>query len=90
MGCNETKDSTAPTLLCFCEQNNEEQKQYCVKLINNFKHEKTIKYELKSVPQVPFSIGIRIKGTTSVVQNVFDNSDQTMNETLQKIYNLLQ
>ena len=90
MGCNQTKDSSSPTLLCFCELNNEEQKQYCIKLINNFKHEKTIKYEIKSVPQVPFSIGIRIKGNTSVVQNVFDGSDDAMNATLQKIYNLLQ
>ena len=90
MGCNETKDTTAPTLLCFFEQSNEEQKEYCIKLRDNFKCEKTIKYEIKSMPQVPFSIGIRIKGNTTIVQNVFDNSEQKMNETLQKIYDLLQ
>ena len=89
MGCNETKDSNAPTLLCFFESNNEEQKQYCIRLRDNFRHEKTIKYEIKSTPQVPFSIRFRTKGQTVEVQNVFDSSEERMNETLQKIYNLL-
>ena len=33
-----------PTLICFYEHDNEEQKNYCIKLKDNFKNEKTINY----------------------------------------------
>ena len=89
MGCSENKDSNTPVLLCFFEQGNEAQKEYCLKLRDNFKSEKSIRYEIKSTPQVPFSIRFKVNGNVVEVQNVFDNSEQRMNETLQKIYNML-
>ena len=89
MGCNETKDARVPTLICFFEQGNEAQKEYCLKLRDNFKSEKTIKYEIKSAPNVPFTIRFKINDKTEIVQEVFDNSEEAMNTTLQKIYNIL-
>ena len=89
MGCSENKDSNVPTLLCFFETGNEAQKEYCIKLKDNFKSEKTIRFEIKSTPQVPFSVRFKVNGKTYEVQSVFDNSEQTMNETLQKMYNML-
>ena len=88
MGNNEAKDLDIPILECFFELDNEEQKQYCLKLRNNLNYEKTIKYEIKSVSKIKFSIRIKIKGKNNIVQNVFDNSEQKMSETLQKIYYL--
>ena len=87
MGCSQGYEP--PTLICFIEQGNEEQKAYCIKLKDNFHHEKTIKFEVKSVPQVNFSIKFKVNGKVTEIQNTFDNSDDAMNSTLQKAYDLL-
>ena len=83
MGCTQANET--PTLICFFEQGNEEQKAYCIKL----KDKKTIKFEVKSVPQVSFSIKFKVNGKVTEIQNTFDNSDDAMNSTLQKAYDLL-
>ena len=92
--CGETKnngknDPSMPVLLAFFEVGNQEQKQYCIKLRDNFKSEKTIRFEIKSSQQVPFSIRFKVNGQITEVQNKFDNSEEKMNETLQKMYDLL-
>ena len=89
MGCSENKDSNIPVLLCFFETGNEAQKQYCIRLKDNFRHERTIRFEIKSTPQVSFSIRFKVNGKTTEVQNVFDDSEERMNETLRKMYNML-
>ena len=89
MGCSENKDSNIPVLLCFFESGNEAQKQYCIRLKDNFKHERTIRFEIKSTPQIPFSIRFRVNGNTVDVQNVFDDSEERMNETLNRMYSML-
>ena len=78
-----------PTLICFFEKGNEKQKDYCIKLKDNFFSEKTIRFEIKSVPGTPFSIQFKIKDNISVLQNEFNNDEETMNQTLQKAYELL-
>ena len=88
MGCCGSKDKY-PTLICFFETKNEEQKNYCIKLKDSFKNEKTIRFEIKSVPGTPFSIQFKIKDNISVLQNEFNNDEETMNQTLQKAYELL-
>ena len=55
MGCGESKNQL-PTLLCFFENGNEQQKDYCLKLKDQFRHEKPIRFEIKSTPGVNFSI----------------------------------
>ena len=87
MGCAQATET--PTLICFFEQGDEEQKQYCIKLKDNFKSEKTIKFEVKSVPQVHFSIKFKVNWKLNEIQSKYDNSEETMNETLQKAYDLL-
>ena len=89
MGCNNAKDPNVPTLLCFFETGNELQAAYCLKLRDNFKHEKTINYQIKSGEKTPFSIQFKIKKTIHDIQTVFDDSEQAMNQTLQKMYDLL-
>ena len=88
MGCCGSKDKY-PTLICFFETKNEAQKNYCIKLKDSFKNEKTIRFEIKSVPGTPFSIQFKIKDNISVLQNEFNNDEETMNQTLQKAYELL-
>ena len=88
MGCDETKDKY-PTLLCFFEPNNEEQKNYCIELKNNFQHEQSIKFQISSTPQVGFSVQFRLKGTTYKIQETFDSSREAMDSSLQKMYKLL-
>ncbi len=87
MGCSQGYET--PTLICFFEQGNEEQKAYCIKLKDSFHHEKTIKFEVKSVPQVNFSIKFKVNGKLHEIQNTFENSEGAMQSTLQKAYDLL-
>ena len=90
MGCGNTKDLQIITLLCFYEIDNKEQKNYCLKLKENYKGNQPIKYEIKQIPEVPFGIKLRIKGKIFDIQKVFDNRDEAMNESLQKIYELIE
>ena len=86
---NSEREQSKPQLICFYESGNEEQKNYCIKLKDNFKHEKTINYDIQSIPKVPFSIKIAYNNNIIDLQKVFDDSDETMNETLKKAYEFL-
>ena len=88
MGCSETKPTTnLPMLTCIFEPGNDTQRDYCIKLQQNFRHAKSVKYEIKSFPNSTFSIMIQIKGTVHQIQNVFDENE--MENSLQKMYQLL-
>ena len=97
MGCGGSKDENPveidaykyPVLICFFESKNEDQKNYCIKLKDNFKNEKTIRFEIKSQPGTPFSIQFKVKDNISMLQNEFKDDDETMMETLNKVYELL-
>ncbi len=89
MGCSESKDTQLPTLICFYEMENKEQKNYCIKLKDNYNGNKPIKYDMKSIPQIPFGIKLRINGEIIDIQKIFDNREEVMNETLNKIYDLV-
>ena len=86
MGCDESKNAL-PTLLCFFEFQNEEQKNYCLKLKDNFRHEKPIRFEIKSSPGVSFSIQFRIKGETHKIQTIYN--EEELDNSLKKMYQLL-
>ena len=87
MGCKESKDP--PTLLCFFESGNIAQGTYCLKIRDNFKHEKTINYQIKSQKDMKFSIKFKIKDKIHEIQTEFDDSEEKLNETLNKMYQLL-
>ncbi len=89
MGCKETKESNYPLLMCFFQTNNEEQKAYCIKLKDNFQHTKPIKFEIKSMPDTNFLIQFKIKGTVHRIQEVFNDSNEAMNQSLNRMYQLL-
>ena len=91
MGCNESKDVNYPVLLGFFENGNEEQKQYCIKLKDHFKHEQSIKFQISSPPGITFSIQFKVKSNANPVkiQETFDSSDEAMNQALEKMYKLL-
>ena len=91
MGCNDSKDTNHPTLLCFYEIGNDQQKEYCLKLKNNFRHKKTIAFSINSTPGVPFSIKFRVKNKSEPykIQENTDYSDDAMNESLKKMYDIL-
>ena len=74
MGCDESKDQL-PTLLCFYENGNDIQKEYCLRLKDNFRHEKPIRYDIKSTPGVNFSIQFRVKDKTHKIQTVFNEGE---------------
>ena len=78
-----------PTLICFYEHDNEEQKNYCLKLRDNFKDEKTINYEIKSIPKVHFKIQIIYQNKEEILQDEPDYSDSAMEITLRKAYDFL-
>ena len=91
MGCDESKDVNYPVLLGFFESGNEEQKAYCIKLKDNFRHEQSIRFQISSPPGVSFSIQFKVKSQADPIkiQEVFDSSDEAMNQTLEKIYKIL-
>ena len=89
MGCCGGKKDKYPTLICFFEKKNEEQKAYCIKLKDNFKSEKTIRFEIKSLPNVPFKIQFKKDGKITNLQTEYSNEDEVMKETLEKAYELL-
>ena len=87
MGCGETKDDT-PQLICFFESGNEDQKNYCIKLKDNIKYDKKIKFEIKSSPGVPFSIKLKISNKEpKTIQTIYNEND--LQNALNKIIELL-
>ena len=89
MGCKEVGDKDVPVLLCFFEPNNESQKSYCLKLKDNFVHEKTIKYEIRSTADNKFSIQLKIKDKTHDIQTEFTGTEEEMKIALEKMYKIL-
>ena len=89
MGCCGGKKDKYPTLICFFETKNEEQKAYCIKLKDNFKSDKTIRFEIKSLPNVPFKIQFKKDGKITDLQTEYSNEEEVMKETLQRAYDLL-
>ena len=86
--CNEKKN-ILPLLLCSYEKDNEEQLSYCVKLKDNFRHEETIRFEIKISHDAQFKISFILDKNTYIIQDIFDDSDEILNESLNKMYVLL-
>ena len=89
MGCKEIGDKDIPVLICFFEPNNDQQKNYCLNLKDNFQHEKTIKYEIRSTSDNKFSIQLKIKDKVYDIQTEFVGSEEDMNNALNKMYTIL-
>ena len=89
MGCSEIKGKNYPLILLVFEDKNEEQKNYCIKLRDNFYHKNTVQYQIKSYINSTFSIKLQIKETIYDIQTTFSNSEEDLKRTLQKIYNKL-
>ena len=90
MGCTDPINKQMPTLICFYETGNEMQKNYCLKLKENYNGSKPLKYEIKQIPQVSFSIKLRINGKLIEIEKIFDNREESMKETLKKIEELVE
>lgn len=89
MGCIEaSNESKLPTLLCEFVQGNEEQKNYCIDLKNNFRHQKTIGFEIKESDN--FTISFLIRGKKTVIQSEPTLNSEMRDKTLQEAYKLLQ
>ena len=90
MGTTEDKEYHYPELLCFFETDNEEQKQYCIKIKDNFRYEEPIRFKIKSSPDYKFKISFRLNGKTHLIQDIFNDSEVALNESLGKMYTLLE
>ena len=82
MGCDETKD--LPALLCFFEVGNEDQKNYCLKLKDNYVHNRTIRYDIKSNESTSFSIKLKINDNIYDIQSSFNDSEEDMQKAHSK------
>ena len=92
MGCKEVNDPTAnlPTLICTFEPKNEAQKQYCIKLKDNFNYPTSVKYEIKAYAGSTFNILLVIQGQNHSIQTTLNESDENeVKNNLQKIYDIL-
>ena len=92
MGCKEVNDPTAnlPTLMCTFEPKNQAQKQYCIKLKDNFNYPTSVKYEIKAYAGSTFNILLVIQGKNHSIQTTLNESDENeVKNNLQKIYDIL-
>ena len=92
MGCKEVNDPTAnlPTLICTVEPKNEAQKQYCIKLKDNFNYPTSVKYEIRAYAGSTFNILLVIQGKNHSIQTTLNESDENeVKNNLQKIYDIL-
>ena len=92
MGCKEVNDPTAnlPTLICTVEPKNQAQKQYCIKLKDNFNYPTSVKYEIKAYAGSTFNILLVIQGKNHSIQTTLNESDENeVKNNLQKIYDIL-
>ena len=92
MGCKEVNDPTAnlPTLICTFEPKNQAQKQYCIKLKDNFNYPTSVKYETKAYEGSTFNILLVIQGQNHSIQTTLNESDENeVKNNLQKIYDIL-
>ena len=92
MGCKEVNDPTAnlPTLICTFEPKNQAQKQYCIKLKDNFNYPTSVKYEIKAYEGSTFNILLVIQGQNHSIQTTLNESDENeVKNNLQKIYDIL-
>ena len=92
MGSKEVNDPTAnlPTLICTFEPKNQAQKQYCIKLKDNFNYPTSVKYEIKAYEGSTFNILLVIQGQNHSIQTTLNESDENeVKNNLQKIYDIL-
>ena len=92
MGCKEVNDPTVnlPTLICTFEPKNQAQKQYCIKLKDNFNYPTSVKYEIKAYEGSTFNILLVIQGKNHSIQTTLNESDENeVKNNLQKIYDIL-
>ena len=90
MGCNASNDSNLPTLICTVEPKNQAQKQYCIKLKDNFNYPTSVKYEIKAYEGSTFNILLVIQGQNHSIQTTLNESDENeVKNNLQKIYDIL-
>ena len=92
MGCKEVNDPTAnlPTLMCTFEPKNQAQKQYCIKLKDNFNYPTSVKYEIRAYAGSTFNILLVIQGQNHSIQTTLNESDENeVKNNLQKIYDIL-
>ena len=82
------KELSLPELLCSIDNNNEQQKSYCIKLRDKFQNEKPIQFRIKHGLQFKISFKL-LNGKTYKIQDNFVDSDEILNESLDKMHILL-
>ena len=60
-----------------------------MKLKDNFTYKESIKYKFGMNPASPFSIKLKTKDNIYDIASEFDDSEEKMNEILDKAYDLL-
>ena len=90
MGCNETKDNL-PKIIMFFECGDEIQKEYCIKLKDNFEYSSPVSYSINSQAGIPFSIQLKIKEEPQPIkiQENKEFTDEEMKATINKICKIL-
>jgi lysyl-tRNA synthetase class II len=90
MGICKNEGTFLPELSCFVEANNKEQKLYCNKLRDKLKNEKPVKFRIKQSRRLQFKISFKLlNGKTYKIQDIFDDSDEALNDSYEKIHTLL-
>ena len=83
------ENNNYPFLLCLYNINNADQKNYCIKFKDKICHEKSIYFKIEGNSDHHFGIYIIINNKRYKIQTKFDDSDISLNESLLKLYDLL-
>ena len=76
MDINKEKKYIYPSLLCFFVVGNKAQKQYCIRLKDNYNNDnKPIRYIIQCVADSPFAVYFIINNKRYKIQTIFDDSD---------------
>ena len=87
MGCKEIKGRNYPLILFVFEDKNEEQKNYCIKVINYLQTQKQIYSDIKE--SNIFSIFFILYGKTYLIKNDYNLSDESiyiLNNRINQLY----
>ena len=83
------KNDNIPKLECVVT--NENEKKFAEKLTKNFNYIKPVKYAIKQTKSdnKPFEVRLVVNGEKNIISKKFINDEETLNSTLNSIYNLL-
>lgn len=86
-GCNSVSRHEEPQMFGSYQNGNIAQREYIKKLVNNFYHEKQVHFRF--IKSDEYHITLSYKGAVNDLETEFIGTDESLHNTLNKAYKLL-